>query len=253
VKPLTVTRAPVLEHVEQSGDARERAGRCLLGHRTGVRPPPVRRPPSGGRTSHGVTGCRLQLYSRSHPARRSLLPGHPAGTAIWLFEAGEVLDEKGEAYETRSQVPCPWRRGRLARRRGAGPAGTLKCPPDSVKVGNASASCSSGRRRSRTTPSSLCSSPRPHCVAPCGIGSEEQRRLDLTYAAVDDTAGRRRIHERQVLLLGGRALLHAKHRGAVAAPHQAEAQVLQVEVRVPPRGGLGAPRPRPPWTPLPRA
>src|SRR5262249_19219027 len=117
---LTVTRAPVLEHVEQCGDARERAGSVPLGHRTGVRPPPVRRSPSGGRNSHGVTGCSLQLDSRSHPARRGLLPGHPAGDGDRALRSGEVSDEKGEAYETRSQLPCPWRRGPLARRRGAG-------------------------------------------------------------------------------------------------------------------------------------
>jgi hypothetical protein len=81
---------------------------------------------------------------------------------------------------------------------------------------------------------------------------KQQRRLDLTYAAADDTAGRRRIHERQVRLVGSRARLHTKHRGAVVAPPEAEARVPQVEVRVP-RVGLRARRPQPPLTPLPRA
>ena len=127
----------MLEHGEQGGDARERAGRCRLGHRTGVCLPPVRRPPSGGRNSRGVTACSLQLDSRSHPARRGLLPGHPAGDGDMGLRSGEVSDEKGEAYETRSQVPCPWRHGHLARRRGAAAAATPKCPLDSVKVGTA--------------------------------------------------------------------------------------------------------------------
>src|SRR5262249_47217724 len=140
-------------------------------------------------------------------------------TAIWAFEAGKYRT-KGEAYETRSQVPCPWRRGRLARHRGAG-----RC----YRHAEVSARLGEGRERfpkllirwEKKPHNSLALVQfrrRPHCVASCGIGSKEQRRLDLTYAAVDDTAGRRRIHERQVLLLGGRALLHAKHRGAVAAP-----------------------------------
>ena len=44
---------------------------------------------------------------------------------------------------------------------------------------------------------------------------------ELICAAADDTAGRRRTHGRQLLLIESRAPLHAKHRGAVAVavPH----------------------------------
>ena len=60
----------------------------------------------------GVTGRSLQLDSRSHLARRSLLPGHPAGDGDMGLRSGEVSDEKGEAYETRSQVPLSLERHR---------------------------------------------------------------------------------------------------------------------------------------------
>src|SRR5262249_48620355 len=108
--------------------------------------------------SRGVTGCSLQLDSRSHPARRSLLPGHPAGDGDLGLRSGGSIGRREKHMKRVRRSPVL---GAVAAWLAAvvpAPAGTLKCPPDSVKVGNASASCSSGGRRSRATPSSVCSS-----------------------------------------------------------------------------------------------
>src|SRR5262249_19232068 len=88
---------------------------------------------------------------------------HGEGQA--LLRLGETLPRLAEGlhgtHDVNHSLSAP--RARLPAQRSRDSTSpdrpAARYPRDSVKVGNASASCSSGGRRSRTTPSSLCSSP----------------------------------------------------------------------------------------------
>src|SRR5262249_60595643 len=94
-------------------------------------------------------------YSNSHRARGGVHPGHPAGDGDMGLRSRRYRTKREKHMKRARRSPVLGAVAVCLAAVVAAAANTLKCPPDSVKVGNASASCSSGGRRSRTTPSPL--------------------------------------------------------------------------------------------------